>query len=184
MAEWQRIGLVRHFEVSLGFPRGWVTARELHEWRAAYEVADIRHRPVALGNHGWARCYCSDARRARETAQAIFPGPVTPLEILREVTVQEYPTGSLRMPLTGWRLLTRLAWALNHRSQREAKQLLLGNVKAVVREHLESPTEPILLVSHGGIMWFLRRELIRLGYRGPKFSLAENGRLYVFERRV
>jgi hypothetical protein len=33
------------------------------------------------------------------------------------------------------------------------------------------------------MMMYLRRELIRRGFDGPKFGVADNARLYVFERR-
>jgi len=39
-----------------------------------------------------------------------------------------------------------------------------------------------LVVSHAGVMLYLRKELLRRGFRGPSFRLAEPGRLYVLER--
>jgi len=177
-----RVGLVRHFEVKRGFPRRWLTARELQQWRVEYEESSIIPKPVDLGVIPWQRCLCSDADRAVQTAQAIHQGPIVPLAALREVTVQEYGTGRLRLPPVGWRLLTRLAWAWDHPSQRESRRVFFGNLKTVVQEHLQPLREDLLVVSHGGLMWFLRKELIRLGYRGPNFMLAENGKLYVFER--
>jgi hypothetical protein len=40
-----------------------------------------------------------------------------------------------------------------------------------------------LIVSHAGMMFYLRKELLRRGFYGPKFGIADNGRLYVFERK-
>jgi hypothetical protein len=52
-----------------------------------------------------------------------------------------------------------------------------------VADLVESSDEEVLVVSHAGMMAYLRRELVGRGFAGPKFRLAEHGRLYVFERK-
>ena len=47
---------------------------------------------------------------------------------------------------------------------------------------IESAETDILLFTHAGMMAYLRSELVRRGFVGPRYRLAEHGRLYVFER--
>lgn len=177
-----KIGLVRHFEVRRGLPSGWRTAAEIHQWRLEYESSEIAPQEVWLGDTDWRHCLSSDLPRAYLTAQSIFPGPITQIPHLREVEIAPFNTGRLRLPLLGWRWLVQTAWLTSHHSQRAAQERFLGNVRHVAREILHPRTEHTLVVSHGVMMMFLRRELLALGYSGPRFKLAENGKLYVFER--
>ena len=50
-------------------------------------------------------------------------------------------------------------------------------------EMIDSHQEDLLVVSHAGMMLYLRKELLRRGFCGPKFGMAEHARLYVFERQ-
>lgn len=36
-----RVGLVRHLKVTQPFPTGWVTARDLQDWRLRYDAAPV-----------------------------------------------------------------------------------------------------------------------------------------------
>jgi len=74
-----------------------------------------------------------------------------------------------------------LAWLTGHQSQRPARDDLHRRVRAIV-DQLEAEPGDTLVVSHAGVMFFLRKELARRGFRGPRFRLAEHARLYVFER--
>ena len=69
-----------------------------------------------------------------------------------------------------------------HRSQRSSRDDFLRRVHAVA-ELIESDDTDVLLVSHAGMMAYLRKELLRRGFEGPKFRIADHARLYVFERR-
>ena len=177
-----RIGLVRHFEVRRGMPSGWRTAAEIHQWRQEYDGSEIVPQEVALGDTAWRHCLSSDLPRAYLTAQSIFAGPVTQIPHLREVEIEPFDTGRFRLPVLAWRWLVQAAWLTSHRSQRAAKERFLANVRHVAREILHPRTEHTLVVSHGVMMMFLRRELLALGNSGPRFKLAEHGKLYVFER--
>jgi broad specificity phosphatase PhoE len=68
-----------------------------------------------------------------------------------------------------------------HRSQRAARDHFKRRVQAVA-DLAEAGEGDVLLVSHAGMMAYLRAELVRRGFRGPQFRIAEHARLYVFER--
>lgn len=176
-----RVGLVRHFPVAEPWPNGWVTSDDLRRWRERYEAAESIPGPIDVSTIAWQRCFSSDLKRAHVTARAAFAGTIIATRLLREVDVPALPTGRLRLPVWGWRLLLRLAWFSGHNSQRAARDEFLQPIEACA-DLLEQEPMNTLVVSHGGVMFFLRKELLRRGFTGPKFGLAEPARLYVLER--
>lgn len=176
-----RIGLVRHFPVTEPWPRGWVTSDDLQRWRVRYDAANPIVGPIDVSAVAWQRCLSSDLRRAAVTAQTAYSGPITQTPLLREADVPALPTGKLRLPVWGWRMLLRLLWFTGHQSQRAARDAFNARIKAIA-DRLEQEPVDTLVVSHAGVMFFLRKELLRRGFTGPKFGVAENARLYVFER--
>ncbi|MGC3957085.1 MAG: histidine phosphatase family protein [Verrucomicrobiota bacterium] len=176
-----RLGLVRHFPVTEPWPRGWVTADELQRWRVRYDAAAPIIGPIDVSAVKWQRCLSSDLKRALVTAQTAYAGTITPTPLLREADVPALPTGRLRLPVWGWRLLLRFTWFTGHKSQRAARDAFHQRIKAVA-DLLEQEPVDTLVVSHAGVMFFLRKELLRRGFVGPKFGLAEPAQLYVFER--
>lgn len=176
-----RVGLVRHFPVQEPWPRGWVSSADLQQWRERYDAADVRLGLIEVGAIAWQRCFSSDLKRAYLTAQAAYSGTITQTPLLREVETLPFATGRLRLPLWGWRWVFRLAWLTGHKSQRPARDDLHRRVRAMA-ELLEAEPVDTLIVSHAGMMHFLRKELLRRGFHGPKFGLAEPARLNVFER--
>ena len=178
-----RIGLVRHLPVSEPMPSGWMTAAQLHAWRQRYDRAAIESKAIALDSSQWARCYSSDLQRAYVTAQALYSGEIVQTPLLREAETAEFRTGPLLLPVPLWRWVLRIAWMTGHCSQRASRDDFRSRVQAVA-DLAEAAESDILLVSHAGMMAYLRRELVRRGFSGPKFQIAEHGRVYVLERNA
>lgn len=176
-----RIGLVRHFPVTEPWPRGWVTSADLQRWRVRYDAAEPVIGPIDVSAVKWQRCFSSDLKRAYATARAAYAGIIEQMPLFREADVPALPTGNLRLPVWGWRMLLRLLWFTGHQSQRDARDAFIARIKAIANLLEQEPVDT-LVVSHAGVMFFLRKELLRRGFTGPKFSLAETARLYVFER--
>lgn len=176
-----RIGLLRHFPVTEPWPRGWLTADDLLRWQARYDAAEPVVGPIHVTGIAWARCFSSDLKRAAATAQVAWSGQIVFTPLLREFQLAPFDTGSLRLPVLIWRMLLRLAWFTGHKSQRSARDDFHRRIKASA-DLLEQESVNTLVVSHAGVMFFLRKELLRRGFSGPRFGLAETARLYVFER--
>jgi broad specificity phosphatase PhoE len=176
-----RVGLVRHFKVSEPMPSGWLTALELQEWRERYDLAELCPFEVAIDSESWARCYASDLARAEATARRIYFGEIQLTAELREAEFGLFPTGRWRFPVWVWRIVLRLAWMTGHSSQRQFRDDFRSRVRRMV-DMIDSYETDALLVSHAGMMLYLRKELLRRGYRGPRFSIADHARLYIFER--
>ena len=178
-----RLGLIRHFEVTEPWPRGWRTAAELHAWRARYEQAAVHPVPVTLGDGPWEACLCSPLARAVRTAQAVFPGPVETTPLLREAEFACFQTGRLRLPVWVWGWVFRTAWLTGHRSQRAERDAFLGRVRAAA-DLLEARRGYLLVVSHAGMMVYLGAELRRRGFVGPRLRMPAHAKLYAFAREA
>jgi len=178
-----KIGLVRHFEVVTGLPeKKWLNPKEFNDWFARYDMAEVKEKSVDLGGIAWQRCFSSDLPRALKTAQRIYGGDIIATGMLREMTVRAVMNRDIRLPFSVWKLLVRLAWYSSHRSLLENKRQFLGNVKRFAHDILPRGDGNTLVVGHGGFMLFLRKELMRQGFTGPKFTIPENGKLYIFEK--
>lgn len=176
-----RIGLVRHFPVTEAWPSGWLTSDDLQRWRGRYEAAEPIVGPIDVSAVAWQRCFSSDLKRAYVTAQAAYAGTIVQSPLLREAEFLPFATGRMRLPVWGWRMLLRLAWMTGHSSQRAARDEFQSRIRTMT-DLLEAEPVDTLVVSHAGVMFFLRKELLRRGFQGPRFRLAEHAKPYLFQK--
>ncbi|WP_442599791.1 histidine phosphatase family protein [Neobacillus sp. D3-1R] len=177
-----KVGLLRHFNVTRGYPNKRVTSKELMEWVKEYDESDVEEREIELFSIPWKKCYSSDLPRAKKTAEKAFSGGIIYMEELREVTLSPYFKSNVKIPLFIHLLFIRMAWLFNHKSQAESKQEVMDRINRALDIILQS-NENVLIVGHGGIMMFMRRELKKRGFKGQKFNRAENAKLYLFEMK-
>lgn len=163
------------------FPTGWKTAGDLQDWRQAYDISPIVPGPADAGRIPWSRCLSSDLDRALATAGRLHRGPIETSALLREPGFQTFATGRLRLPVTVWVWMVRLAWFTGHRSQRASRDEFLQRVGAVA-DLLEQSTVDTLVVSHAGMMTYLSAELRRRGFRGPRLRLPKHAILHLYTR--
>lgn len=176
-----KVGLLRHFKVILGYPNKLVSSEELMRWQKDYDISALEETELDLCGCEWKRCYSSDLARASQTAQKAFDGDIIFLEDLRELTISPLVNSKIKLPLRFHILLIRLAWLFEHKSQKESKKEVIKRINRVLDQALQHD-EDVLIVGHGGIMMFMRKELRRRGFTGPKFNRPENAKLYVFEK--
>lgn len=179
-----KIGLVRHFKVKRGFPeKRFITGHEFMQWADEYDKSDIEVGESNLEGINWNRCLSSNLHRASKTAQLIYSGKISITDQLREIRVYPISKQKMKLPFIVWILLVRVAWFFNHKSQLERKSDVEARIKGIVDEMLSYTGEDVLIVSHGGLMLYLRKELIKRGFSGPKLNgTPVNGKLYVFEK--
>ncbi|MBS8264239.1 histidine phosphatase family protein [Mesobacillus boroniphilus] len=176
-----KIGLLRHFKVTLGYPSKFVTSKELLIWQQEYNESRIEEVDIHHQGQKWSRCYSSDLERAKITASRAFEGNITFLEDLREMSLYPVFRAEMRLPLWLHVTLIRIAWFLGHKSQKESKKEVMRRINRVLDEAI-AEGEDILIVGHGGIMMFMRKELLKRGFSGPKFNRPENAKVYIFEK--
>jgi broad specificity phosphatase PhoE len=175
-----KIGLLRHFKVTLGYPNNMVSSKELMEWQKNYDASEVEETVIEDGGVEWKRCYSSDLKRAKTTAHKAFAGEIIFLENLREMKIYPIASTNTRLPLWLHIFLIRMAWFFGHKSQKESKREVLNRVNQVLDEAVKHGDD-VLIVGHGGIMIFMRQELLKRGFAGPKFRRPENAKIYIYE---
>jgi len=176
-----KIGLIRHFKVKRGYPNKLVTKDELLKWVEEYDASDVLENDIDLCNVDWKRCYSSDLPRAEVTAKKAFEGNVFFLPELREIKLSPFFQRNIKLPLVLHILIIRIAWLFNHKSQQEKKSDVMKRINETLDKILLNE-EDVLIVGHGGIMMFMRKELLKRGFTGEKFKRPENGKIYLFEK--
>lgn len=176
-----KVGLVRHFKVQRGYPNKIISSNELMKWVDEYDASDIVENEIDLGDIDWNKCYSSDLSRAAKTAKHAYSGDVVYLKELREITLSPFFRSSLKLPLFIHLIFIRIAWFFNHKSQPQSKKNVIKRMN-VLLDYILLNHEDVLIVGHGGIMVFMRKELLNRGFTGPKFRRADHGKVYIFEK--
>ncbi|CAM4014581.1 histidine phosphatase family protein [Mesobacillus thioparans] len=178
-----KIGLLRHFKVTLGYPGKFVTSKELLTWQEEYNQSSIEEADIDHQGQKWSKCYSSDLPRAKTTAYKAFDGDIIFLEELREISLYPVISSGMRLPLWLHVFLIRIAWLFGHNSQKESKNEVLKRINRVLDQAI-AHGEDVLIVGHGGIMMFLRKEMLKRGFKGPKFNRPENAIVYIYENKT
>jgi broad specificity phosphatase PhoE len=121
--------------------------------------------------------------RAVETATKLTRVPPTFMPLFREIPQAPLFDTRLKMPLIVWHVLSRIGWWFNHRSQPEGRRAALKRVARIVDFLRRQPADQqVLIVTHGFLMYVLRRELKRSGFAGQIPTHPKCGEVYVFKR--
>ncbi|QNG58451.1 histidine phosphatase family protein [Bacillus sp. PAMC26568] len=177
-----KIGLIRHFKVKNKPPRKWMTPTELDQWFSDYDTSDIEI-GITEPCSEWDICYSSDIFRAEKTAQSIYKGEIITAEELREIPAYSLFHEKIRLPYFLWMVTVRIAWLFNHKSQLESKINANKRAEAIIDVILSKQNRNILIVSHGGFILFIKRVLLKRGFKGPGIMSPINGKMYVFEKK-
>lgn len=174
-----KVGLVRHFKVKKQLPKKiLVSSKELKQWFKEYDIAEIEENEVNLSDVIWEKCFTSDLPRAIETANKIYSGDITQIKELREVQLNLPLKKDIKLPFLLWAILIKLGFL----TPAEYIKNVRKQIESLLDEKLLTHNQDILIVSHGALMIYLRKELLKRGFRGPKFKTPENGQLYIFEK--
>jgi broad specificity phosphatase PhoE len=177
-----KVGLVRHFKVKRGYPNRLVNSFELLKWVDEYDASDVEENDIDLYDIEWKKCYSSDLYRAVKTAKKAFDGEIIFLKELREISISPFFQTKLKLPLVLHLLFIRIAWLFNHHSQPDNKKEVNNRINGMLDAILHNE-EDVLIVGHGGVMMFMRKELLKRGFSGPNFGKTpENGKVYIFEK--
>jgi broad specificity phosphatase PhoE len=172
-----KIGLVRHFKVKHAYPKKFLVGyEELVKWFDHYNIADIEHQDVGPCGVTWEKCYCSSMPRARKTAERIFSGDIIQRDDLIEMDLLPLMNTYSKLPLLLWALLMRS----KSRSSNRITDEFSAKISAFVDELLQANDQNVLVASHGFVMMFLQKELIKRGFTGDRFKTPANGKIYVF----
>lgn len=177
-----KVGLVRHFEISMPTKKAFMSSEEFADWVRQYELSGIKTANGITSLSGWPNCYCSSSERTVHTANLLYDGLITHTDLIKEVPIAPVFQTTMKLPMPFWFAVGRLAWKSSHKSQPETLSATSHRVKYFISQLLSSKDSDVLVVSHGFIMKLIRKELLANGFRGDKFIWAKHGKLYVYER--
>lgn len=172
-----KVGLIRHFEVmhtSKSFKL--MSSYEFEQWQKAYDSADTKQNTINIDKTEWKVCYSSDLPRAFYTAKSVYDGKIIKTKQLREVEILPPFKTSIKLPFALWTAISRTSWYYSHKRIDEKRAY--DFIADILLKHKENT----LIVSHGALMWYLRKALLSNGFSGPRFAKAKNGYLYMFEK--
>ncbi|MBU3144037.1 histidine phosphatase family protein [Clostridium sp. CF012] len=176
-----RIGLIRHFKVDLKKSQ-FMTSKQFNEYMEKYNVSDVIPNEVVIDDE-WDKCYCSSISRAIITAKTIYHGETIITDKLVEISSAAFMNIKIPISYYLWAILGRFAWNRNHRSQPEGRKTTLKRINEILDTILDDENENILIVSHAGTLYEIRKILSKRGFKGEKFLKARNGKIYIFEKK-
>ena len=170
--EVKRIFLVRHYEPDVA-RNGFFNSAEASKFLTDYDEANIIktafERPFGLPEN-LTKIYCSALPRAKQTARLLFGEEVELIENkdFNEFQRKIFSLPLLRFPIKFWLLGARLLWlsGLNSRGIETFRQAKLRAKRCAETLANAAETEKeVVLVAHGFLNAFIRRELKKLGWR-------------------
>ncbi len=174
-----KIGLVRHFKVKKEFPkRIFITSNELLQWLEEYDVAELDDKEVYIDESIWKICLTSDLPRALKTAEKIYGGRIVATEELRELKPYIPNIRGIKLPFILWGILIRWRFL----TPREYLKDYERHAEILLDKIFSQYDGEILIVSHAALMIYLREELLKRGFKGPKYKIPDNGKVYIFEK--
>lgn len=176
-----KIGLVRHFKVDI-MRSFFMSAEEFDKYTAEYDVAGVIKNELVVDKE-WDKCYCSSLSRAITTAKTIYHGEIILTDKLVEIPTAAWVKLKFHIPYHLWAIINRIAWIRNNTSQPESRKLTLKRINEILDVILEEKDKNILIVSHAGILYEVRKILLARGFHGDRFLKASNGKLYVYENK-
>ncbi|UNK17001.1 histidine phosphatase family protein [Paenibacillus sp. N3/727] len=174
-----RVGLVRHYKVIDHTTNYWMSSKDFTDWITQYNTADIYLQNKITTHQNWERCYSSDMIRAIRTAESIYNGDLIITDLLREIEIGPLFQSNHKLHINMWLIFGRLGWFFKHRSQ-ENKTSTFIRAKKLLDTIEGRGDREVLIVSHGAFMTLLRRELLRRGYKGDRFTKPINGKIYTY----
>jgi broad specificity phosphatase PhoE len=159
-----------------------MTSTEFDDWVYNYDKRDIQYGSLLIDKSEWDVCISSNLYRAVETAKALCGNEIIYTDQLREIRINSVFIKKVKLPHVIWLILGRVAWWISHASQVEGRQETIKRIRKYVDYIVEHEASNLLIVSHGALMWYLRKELRNRGFKGEIFIEPRNGKIYIFNR--
>jgi len=169
-----KIVLGRHGKPKLGQWR-WIAPQQLLHWIHAFNEADILVDRVPPHTATMAaRCkviVSSPLRRSVQSAQLLASSrPVLTEELFREAGMPHTRWRAPRLPVSVWLLIFRLAWFCGYSFNAESlpsastrARLAANRLVDLAQQH-----ESVFVAGHGIMTMLIARQLLLLGWSGPK----------------
>ncbi|MCK4837143.1 MAG: histidine phosphatase family protein [Candidatus Aminicenantes bacterium] len=162
----------------------WSDSETFNQNMKSYNNASVNPPSHTFNTKEWDACFTSTMKRAVDTAKIIYNQKITGTDLLREVTLKAGFSTKIKIPVFLWAVIGRFQWYFNSKSQPETKNMSYRRARTFFSGYCFSDKNhhKLLIITHGFFMLSLRRELLKLGFNGPRLLHVKNGKLYQFEK--
>ena len=185
------IVLIRHGKPKIDISRK-MSASDFGKRIADYDRfgIDTEHKPTNETCERVKKCLfivCSTLPRSIESAQALnIENPDMISHLFREC---EMPYADWKYPaLTGtsWAILFRILQLAGYTSNTESYKAIKYRAKECAEQlmKLSKKHESVLFVGHGAIIWFIHKQLLRMGWSGPQKSVKKYWEFGVYTQKI
>jgi len=185
------IVLIRHGKPKIDIS-GKMSASDFGKRVADYDRSgiDTEHKPTNEACERAKKCLfivCSTLPRSIESARALnIENPDMTNHLFREC---EMPYADWKYPaLTGtsWAILFRILQLAGYTSNTESYKAIKHRVKECAEQlvKLSKKHESVLFVGHGAIIWFIHKQLLRMGWSGPQKSVKKYWEFGVYTHKI
>lgn len=173
-----KLGLVRHFKV-ITDEKTFLSSHEFAQAMKNYDSAPVKPNDLKINSGDWDVCYCSTLPRAIKTAETIFDKEIISNDLLVEVPISPFTTKNIKLPISIWHIVARIAWYRSHKSQRESINETRDRINKFYEVLKSSGYERILIVAHGYFLHLFNKEMQKIGFNGDVEMNIMNGKLYI-----
>jgi len=171
----QTIRLIRHFPVNYSFNK-IISGDEIARALIDYDDPTLLRIPDPVPRYSFpGALYSSDLNRARITAEMIFGKAPIQDQRLREFVFEPIIDPTIKLPEWIWGILGR--YFASKQKNESFKKPICEFLSDIL-----SQSEDCTIVSHGYVMYVIRRELIRRGFKGKRFLTPRHGTVYTYTK--
>ena len=178
-----KLGLIRHFKVVTD-EKTLLSSEEFAEAMKNYDVAPVKPNELKINSDDWDICYCSTLPRAIKTAENIYNKEIIKSDLLVEVPIAPFTKMNIKLPISMWHIVARIAWYRSHKSQSEGINETRKRIMKFYEMLNKSGYEQILIVAHGYLLHMFIKEMQKLGFDGNVEMNIQNGKLYQIEKKL
>ncbi len=167
--------------------RVWMSPLQMKDWIKLYNQADLVEEEIPSATLKKAAesgvIVCSTLRRCEQSAQQLSPNRAMPAEgVFCEVDLPHLHWHFPSLPLWVWSAVFRLAWFCGFSANAEtlAQATARARIAAVRLIDLARKNGSVFLVGHGIMTMLIARQLLTLGWAGPKCPVNKYWRFSVY----
>ena len=184
------IVLVRHGKPKID-TSGKVGASDFGKWVAKYDQAgiDVDHKPTIEAFERAERCsfiVCSTLPRSIESAKALNIEVLDMVShLFRECEMPYANWNYPKLSIKSWSVLFRILQLVGYSSNAESYKAIKERTAKCTNQltELSKEHESVLFVGHGTLLWFIHKQLIRMGWLGPQKSVRKHWEFGVYTQR-
>lgn len=184
-----KIVLIRHGKPAIDTPEK-TSAAGFGKWIERYNLSEINteHKPTTEAYEIANKCsfiVCSHLPRSITSAKALnieIPDMVD--RLFRECEMPHANWKYPKLSAVSWSILFRMLQLIGHSPNAESFQAIKKRTEECASQlvELSKKHESVLFVGHGVLIWFLHKQLKRMGWTGPQKAAKKHWEFGIYSQ--